>query len=306
MTSIEHTPVLLKEVISLLDPKPNENFIDATFGLGGHSLTILDKNGPKGKVLGIEADLNVIKNLKLKIRNYAGRLILVNDNFANLKKIVEKQKFKPVSGILMDLGISSWHLDKSGRGFTFLKNEPLNMKIQSPKPELQNSENDLTAERIVNDWQEADLEKIFREYGQERFSKNIAKNICKFRKAKPIKTTFQLSEIIRKSVPTGYEKGRINPATRVFLALRIVVNRELENLTKTLPQAMAILAKNGKLAVISFNSLEDRLVKNFFKETAAQGIIKILTKKPITPSLQELKINPRSRSAKLRAALKIS
>ncbi len=290
-----HIPVLLKEVIAYLNPKPNENFIDATFGLGGHSFAILEKNVPKGKVLGIEADSLLIENLN-------DRLILVNDNFSRLTEIIKKEQFESIAGILMDLGISSWHLEKSGRGFSFLKDEPLDMKVQSAKRKAQSDE--LTAEYIVNNWTQQELEKILREYGEERFAARIAENICRARKVKSIKTTFQLAEIIKRSVPTNYENRRINHATRTFLALRIAVNQELENLEKALPQTVEILKKGGRLAVISFNSLEDRIVKNFLKSKADEGIIEILTKKPIIASHQEIINNPRSRSAKLRAAIK--
>jgi len=163
----------------------------------------------------------------------------------------------------------------------------------------------LTAKEIVNSWAKEDLERIFSQYGQERFAKRISERICLARRAKPIETTWQLAEIIKRSVPRNYERGRINPATRIFLALRIAVNEELENLEKTLPQALEVIEKNGKILVISFNSLEDGLVKRFFKEKEKQGVIKILTKKPIVASQEELKINPRSRSAKLRVAQKL-
>ncbi len=288
MTQIQHVPVLLKEVVAWLDPKSNENFIDATFGLGGHSRALLEKNGPKGKVLAIEAD-------RLLIENFNDRLILANDNFSNLAAIVARNRFGPISGILMDLGISSWHLENAKRGFSFLKDEPLDMRVGN---------NELTAEYIVNNWPETELEKVLREYGEEKFAGRIAENICRARKTKVIKTTFQLAEIIKRSVPANYENRRINPATRTFLALRIAVNQELENLEKALPQAIEILKKNGRLAVIAFNSLEDRIVKNFLKNKADEGAIEILTKKPVMASPQEIITNPRSRSAKLRVALK--
>lgn len=293
-----HVPVLLKEVIDCLNPGPDENFVDCTLGEAGHSLAILEKNRPRGKVLGIERDPEILTNTKYKILDtrYKNRLVLVNDNFANLKEIVEKEKFGQVSGILLDLGISSWHLQESNRGFSFLKNEPLMMNLDDKSQ---------TAKEILNSWAKEDLERIFREYGQERFAKKISERICLARRAKPIETTLQLTEIIKRSVPANYERGRINPATRIFLALRIAVNQELENLEKTLPQTLEVLEKNGKVLVISFNSLEDGLVKRFFREKEKQGTIKILTKKPVVAGKKELKINPRSRSAKLRAAQKL-
>lgn len=293
-----HIPVLLKEVISLLDPKENENFIDATMGQAGHSLEILKRNGPKGKVLGIEQDQEILAVTAkgLRASTYENRIILVHDNFVNLKKIVAARNFSRVKGIIMDLGISSWQLEESGRGFTFLKDEPLLMNLTG---------NPLTAEKIVNYWSKQELERIFREFGQEKFARRIAENIVLKRTAGPIKKTLELVGIIKKSVPENYEKGRINPATRTFMALRIAVNNELENLQKALPQAVDILDKGGKLAVISFHSLEDRLVKSFFKTEEKKERVRILTKKPVGAGDEELKINQRSRSAKLRVVQKI-
>lgn len=301
-----HIPVLQKEVIKYLNPKKNENFIDCTIGEGGHSLAILEKTAPQGKILGIDWDPNQIENCKLKIGKFKKRVILVCDNFANLEEIVKREKFKNISGILFDLGFSTWHLEKSGRGFSFLKKEPLDMRY--------NLENPLTAEKILNYWSENDLEKIIREYSQEKFAKEIARKIIETRKIKPIKNTFQLVEIIKQAVPKNYEKKRIHPATRTFQALRIAVNDELNNLKKGLEQSSKLLMPGGRLVVISFHSLEEKIVKQFFKEKCQTPNsyknlknfnCKILTKKPIIPNEIEIKINPQSRSAKLRAILKI-
>jgi len=297
-----HVPVLQKEVLEILDPKPNQNFIDCTIGKGGHSLAILEKTAPEGKILGIDWDQEMIKSLK-----FSRRLVLVCDNFANLKEIVGKENFKEVEGILLDLGISSWHLEKSGRGFSFQKDEPLDMRY--------NKNSKLTAEKILNEWSEKEIEKVLKEYGEERFAKRISKKIVEERKIKPIRTTFQLVEIIKKAIPSWYHTRfsgypKIHFATRTFQALRIAVNDELENLKKVLPQALEILERNGRLVVISFHSLEDRIVKNFFSAFAKgyggqERKLKILTKKLIRPSFEEIKINPRSRSARLRSALKL-
>jgi len=274
----------------MLDPKPNENFIDCTIDGGGHSAAILERNGPNGKVLGIDRDEEQIKNLKLKIKNWEKRIIPICGNFTDLKKIVQEQKFGKVNGILFDLGMSSWHLDKSGRGFTFLKDEPLDMRYNVKIPNSQFPiPNELTAEKIVNEYPENDIEKILREYGEERFSKKIAKNIIENR---PIKTTLELVKIIK--------GARVYSFSRIFQALRIAVNQELDSLEKGLKQAEEVLAPNGRLAVISFHSLEDRIVKKFFKNSN----LKILTKKPIIPSKQEIKENLRSRSSKLRVGIK--
>ena len=297
-----HIPVLQKEVLQYLDPKPNENFIDATIDGGGHAVAILGKIKPNGETLGIEIDPEIYQELKSKNLD---RLILVNDSYTNLKKIIEKYKFGLVSGILFDLGMSSWHLEESGRGFSFMRNEPLDMRYQVEIPnskfQIPNS-NGLTAERIINTYPREEIERILREYGEERFSRRIAKKIAEERKIKPIKTTFQLVEIIKKIVP--FKKSKIHPATRTFQALRIAVNDELNNLRKVLPQTIEALAPGGKIVIISFHSLEDRIVKKFFKEEFKKGSLEILTKKPVRPSKEEIKINPRSRSAKLRAAMK--
>ncbi|MBI2625008.1 MAG: 16S rRNA (cytosine(1402)-N(4))-methyltransferase RsmH [Candidatus Nealsonbacteria bacterium] len=287
-----HIPVLQKEVIEYLDIQPNENFVDCTFGEGGHSAVMLENNGPNGKVLGIEADEELIGNAK-----YGNRLILVNDSYANLKKIVEKYNFQPIQGILLDLGMSSWHLEKSGRGFSFQRDEPLDMRYS-----LQNR---LTAETIVNFWSKTETERILKEYGEERFARQIVERIVEERKRKQIKTTFSLLEIIREAVPGWYKRRKIHFATKTFQALRIAVNDELNNLKYALPQALEILDSGGKLLVISFHSLEDKIVKEFFKNNSKEGKIKILTKKTVKPSFEEVKHNPRSRSAKLRAAQKI-
>jgi len=295
---VTHIPVLQKEVLEYFDQKPNENFIDCTIGEGGHTLAILEKNGPKGKVLGIEWDPELYKKLlRSDLDRLKARLILVNDNFANLEEIAKSQKFRSVSGILFDLGMSSWHLEESGRGFSFQKKEPLDMRY--------NPQNPLTAEKIVNYRSALEIEKILEIHGEERFSKQIAKYIISFREVKPIKTTSQLVEIIKKATPDWYHRRKIHPATKTFQALRIAVNDELNNLEKALPKALNILKPGGRIVAISFQSLEDRIIKNFLKEKAKENILKILTKKPIKPSLEEIKINPRSRSAKLRAAEKL-
>ncbi len=290
-----HLSVLKNEVIEYLDPKSNENFIDCTFGEGGHTIEILKRNGPKGKVLGIEIDKKLFEICKERFKELK-RLILVCDSYSNLKEIVEKEKFEKVSGILFDLGLSSWHLKESKRGFTFLKNEPLIMSY---------SQKGKTAKDLVNELSEKEICEILRKYGEERFAKKIAKEIVKERKRKPIETTFQLVEIIKKATPIWYQRRKIHFATKTFQALRIAVNAELENLQKALPQALEILEKGGRLVVISFHSLEDKIVKNFFKESEKRKQMKILTKKPIFPSQLEIKLNPSARSAKLRAGEKI-
>jgi 16S rRNA (cytosine1402-N4)-methyltransferase len=289
-----HKPVLLKEVIEYLKVGKNKNYVDCTIGEGGHAIEILKRNGPKGKVLGIEIDPELYKKLR---EEKLERLILVNDSYSNLKEIVERENFKKIHGILFDLGISSWHIEKSGRGFSFLGDEPLIMRYDASR--------EISATEIVNRWPEKEIERILKEYGEERFAKKIAREICKERKKKKIERTLQLVEVIKRAVPKWYLQRRIHFATKTFLALRIAVNNELENLKSGLLQAIDVLEREGRLVVISFHSLEDRIVKNFLREKEREGKIKILTKKPIVPSKEEIKQNPRSRSAKLRAALKI-
>jgi len=319
-----HIPVLQKEIIEYLDPKPNENFIDCTFGGGGHTISILERIIPKGKVLGIDQSSEILKIFKFKNQSLANsnnlqeknkvinelqnlkfknNLILICDNFVNLKNIVKKIKFEPISGILFDLGMSSWHLEKSGQGFSFLRDEPLNMRYCSVNNDEQRTTNNkLTAEEIINKWSEEEIIRILKEYGEERFSKRIVIKIIENRKIKPIKSTFQLVQIIKTAVPIWYQHRKIHFATKAFQALRIAVNDELNNLKNVLPSALDILMPGGRIAVISFHSLEDRIVKHFFKKNI--NFLKILTKKPIKPTEEEIKINPRSRSAKLRVVIK--
>jgi 16S rRNA (cytosine1402-N4)-methyltransferase len=292
-----HVPVLLKEVIDYLNPQANENFIDATIGQGGHTAAILEKNKPKGKVLGIEMDSDIYKELKEKMAKMSDRLILINDSYVNLKKIVKKNDFGLVHGILFDLGMCSWHLEASKRGFSYLKDEPLDMRF--------NSKNDLTAAEIINFWDIKEIERILREFGEEKYAHRISLAIKEVRKKERIVGTQQLVDILKKVLPKNYDKKRIHFATRTFQALRIAVNDELQVIEDGIKQAIKILEPGGRIAVISFHSLEDRIVKNLFREKAKIGELNILTKKPLTVSSEEIRNNSRSRSAKLRAAEKL-
>ncbi len=291
-----HIPVLTKEVLQYLDPKQNENFIDCTIGQGGHAALILKRNKPTGKVLGIDLDPNQIENCRSLIKDK--RLILVNDSYINIKEIVNKAKFGPINGILLDLGYSSWQMEKSSRGFSFQKDEVLDMRYNTKF-------SNLTAEEIVNNRPEKEIEKILKEYGEEKFAKQIARKITEERKIKRIKSTLQLVEIIKEAIPVKFQRGRIHYATKTFQALRIEVNDELNNLAKVLPDIVSVLSSGGRAVIISFHSLEDRIVKNFLKNEEKKRSIKILTKKPLTVGIDELRKNPRSRSAKLRAFIKI-
>jgi len=311
----EHTPVLLKESLDLLQPKKGENFIDCTFGAGGHSTHILKKI-KSGHLLGIEADKNTFAEAKENFSDF-DNLILVNDNFTNLNQIIKNNFPYPVNGILFDLGLSSMELDKSTKGFSFLRDEDLDMRLDSQSQSL-------TAGAILNNYSEAKLNQIFQDLGEinRGLSNKITKAIVNKRKRKPFLTTFDLSAVILENMyPSAWQKGQItvatkyfyhhrqkliHPATKFFQALRLEVNNELGNLLEALTQALNILSPGGRLVVISFHSLEDRIVKNVFRDLSkvANSSIKILTKKPIVPSADELKTNPRSRSAKLRAIIK--
>lgn len=294
-----HVPVLQKEVIKYLDAKPNRNFIDATVGEGGHSLEIIKKTAPRGKILGIDWDPEVVNQLRKKVKDMGlkKRFIVVCRNFADLREIVKKHKFQ-INGILFDLGFLGWHVEESKRGFSFQRNQKLDMRY-NPK------ENLLTAQEIVNKFSFQEITEIIKKYGEERFARMIAKKIKEERKKQPIESTAQLVKIIKKATPSWYHRRRIHFATKTFQALRIAVNDELENLKKALSQVPQILQPGGRLVVISFHSLEDRIVKEFLKTQAREGSFKILTKKPQIPKPCEIKINPRCRSAKLRAAKKI-
>ena len=294
-----HSAVLKKEVSEYLDPKQNENFVDCTIGEGSHTEDVLIKNGPEGKVLGIDLDPHQITTAQWLQVQFKDRIILVNDSYTNLTEIIERKNFGPVNGILLDLGMSSAQLEAEHKGFSFQIDQGLDMRYNDET-------NYLTAEKIVNEWTEEKIEEILKNYGEEKFSKKIAKNIVEQRKKGRIKTTFQLIKIIKDATPPAYWRGKIHYATRTFQALRIAVNDELENVKKVLPQALLTLAPEGRLAVISFHSLEDRIVKNFLAGEFKKGTIKILTKKPVTASREELGKNPRSRSAKLRVAIKIT
>lgn len=290
-----HLPVLLDEVLGLLDPKPGEDFIDCTIGGGGHAREILDRTEPNGRLLGIDLSGEAIQRLKKEFASYGNRLILTQGNFRNLKTIAYAHKFLKPAGILMDLGISSEEFANAKLGLSFQIPGPLDMRLGGEG---------ITAAEIVNSWREAELARLIRHFGEERYIIQIARAILDARKKKRILGTIELADIIRAAVPKNYEHGRIHPATRTFQALRIAVNNELENLEVALPQAVELLESGGRLAVISFHSLEDRIVKRFFREEAGRTL-RILTKRPVQAGEEEVLRNPRARSAKLRAALKL-
>ena len=294
---------MLNEIIEYLNPQSGQVFVDGTANGGGHTFAITERVVPNGKVVAIEWDAEIASNLELKVKSskLKENIKVVNDNYANLKDILESLKIEKIDGMVLDLGFSSLHLESSGRGFSFQKDEPLDMRYAQDQ--------ELTAYEIVNGWPEEDIARILRDYGEERFAYRIAKSIYDQRKREKITTTNNLVKVIEMAVPAFYKRGKISCATRTFQALRIAVNRELDNIEKVLPQIVEVLNSRGKIAVISFHSLEDRIIKNFFREKAKEestgGRIKIITKKPIIASEDEMRENPRSRSAKLRVAEKI-
>ena len=290
-----HTPVLLQKTVELLDPAPGKLFIDATCGFGGHTEELVKKGS---KVLGIDRDPEAIGHLRKSLgsRVKSKRLTLVQGNFADIGQIAREAGFGKVDGILFDLGVSSVQLENPQRGFSFTRDGPLDMRMD---PAL-----GLLARDIVNNFEKRRLYEIFKNYGQEKFARAIAGAICRARELKPIATTAELARVVQDVYKTGGVRKRdkakkLHPATKVFLALRIVVNSELLNLEKALPQTLELLNKKGRLVVISFHSLEDGIVKRFFKH---QANLKVLIPKPIGPEKTEVLANPRSRSAKLRVA----
>lgn len=301
---MRHVPVLLKEVISNLQFASGMNVIDCTLGDGGHAEEILKKIGNGGRLLGIDADPEAILQAKKYLYPFAKQLIYVRDNFRNLKKIVLNNNFQPVNTILIDLGWSGPQFEERGRGFSFKRREePLDMRYFG--------ENIGSAADVLNTRTEKELARIFSDYGEEKLSKKIAEEIIETRKLKEIKTVGDLVEVIlrvyRKKLGSDREipwVGGLHPATKVFQALRLEVNDELGSLEQTLPQAVEILAPGGRLAIISFHSLEDRMVKHFFKKQKNKTV-RIINKKPLICSEEECQNNPRARSAKLRVVEKI-
>ena len=288
-TESYHTPALLKEAIGGLNVKAEEKYIDCTLGGMGHSLEILKRGG---EVLAFDVDPEAIENAKKNLSNLSKgtNLKLARGNFKDLEKIAKENGFEKVSGILFDLGVSTHQLLKEERGFSFNTDAVLDMRMD---PNLT-----VTAKDLINGLQKEELYELFTKLGEEHNAWGISRAIVRARTVKPIETGRELAEII------GGARGKVHPATNVFQALRIAVNDELNNLREALPQTLELLEKDGRLTILSFHSLEDRIVKNFFKENEEKGIFKIITKKPITPSEKEILLNPRARSAKLRIAEK--
>ncbi len=304
MLTSNHVPVLLQETMRALAVQPGGRYIDCTLGGGGHALAVLEHSSPGGQLLGIDADPRGIEIARAKLEAYSSSILLVNENFTNLQAICIKYDFFPVHGILFDLGLSSIQLNGSGRGFSFQHDAPLDMRI-SPSQQT-------TAADIINTSSEAELAHLIRTYGEEGYSRQIARRIVKER---PIRSTLHLAQIVERAI--SRKRGRIHPATKTFQALRIAVNQELENLESALKQAVSLLGFEGRLVVISYHSLEDRIVKQFMQRESRDCIcpsgipvcvcghkarLRLINKRVIVPSASEIKLNPRSRSAKLRVA----
>jgi 16S rRNA (cytosine1402-N4)-methyltransferase len=305
-----HVSVLLDEVVTALQPRPGGRFIDCTVGLGGHAAAILKEISPSGRLLGIDADPEAIRISKDKLGDYSEAVTLVNDNFIDLEAICERYHIHPVDGILFDLGVSSLQLDTAERGFSFHLDAHLDMRF--------NPEQGLTASDIVNRFSEQELAKLIERYGEERHSRRIARCIVRNR---PIATTAELVQAIEQASTGSTHRGRIHPATRTFMALRIAVNNELQNLELALKQTPNLLRPGGRLAVISYHSLEDRIVKQFMRDAASSCLcppgtvmcicghvptLKLISRKVIKPTSLEIESNPRSRSARLRIAERLN
>ena len=302
-----HIPVLLSEVIEGLAVKPGGRYIDCTVGSGGHAAAILEQSSPGGQLLGIDADPNSIELAKARLEAYGDSVLLINDNFANLSNVCTRFGFSPVHGILLDLGLSSIQLNGDGRGFSFQHDAPLDMRL--------NPEQKVTAADIINTYSESKLANIIETYGEESWSRQIARTIIQER---PIETTFHLARIVEKAIKRP--RGKIHPATKTFQAIRIAVNHDLENLESALKQAVNLLGSEGRLVVLSYHSLEDRIVKQFMQREAKSCVcppstpvctcdhtrtLKLVSRKVIKPTPEEVLFNPRSRSAKLRVAQRV-
>ena len=317
----DHIPVLVDEVIQFLQPKNRGFYVDGTVGLGGHAAVILQESAPKGFLLGIDLDVEALAIAEERLREYKERVTFVGESFAHLDQLPQLHRggdseattTPQIDGILLDPGVSSLQLDSPTRGFSFNHSGPLDMRMDASQS--------LSASHVVNRHPEDSLATIFTEFGEERWSKKIARQIVRARKRRSISTTCQLAEIVLDAIPPKSTGWRIHPATRVFQALRIYVNDELKNLHSGIHCAAAALKPGGRLCIISFHSLEDRIVKEQFRTLSRACIcppktpicvcqhtptLEILTKRPIVPTPDEIRRNPRSRSAKLRVAMKIN
>lgn len=307
----KHVSVLLEECIEALNIKKQGYYVDCTMGGAGHSSYIVSKLNDEGRLIGIDQDTDALKAAKEKLEDY-DNVIYVHNNFHDIYDILEELNIEKVDGILMDLGVSSYQLDTGERGFSYMQDAPLDMRM--------NRDKEFSAYDVINSYSEEDLYRIIKDYGEERFSKRIASFIVKRRSEKPIETTLELVDIIKAAIPAKARREGPHPAKRTFQAIRIEVNGELEILDKAIEDSVKKLNSNGRLAIITFHSLEDRIVKNKFRDLenpckcpkefpicvcGKKPIVKVLSRKAIAPTDEEIEVNPRSRSAKLRVLEKI-
>lgn len=306
-----HVSVLLNECLEGLNIKENGIYVDGTLGGAGHSSEILKRLSKEGRLIGIDQDTDALKAAKERLKDYSN-VTFVHSNFSNIGNVLNNLNIDGVDGILMDLGVSSYQLDEGERGFSYMKDAPLDMRM--------NRENDFSAYNVVNEYSEEDLYRIIRDYGEEKFAKRIASFIVENRQEKNIETTLELVEIIKNAIPAKARREGPHPAKRTFQAIRIEVNSELSILNKTIEDGVEKLNKGGRMAIITFHSLEDRIVKNKFRDLAVscrcpkefpvcvcgeKAKVKIISRKAIEPTKEEVEINPRSRSAKLRVIEKL-
>ncbi|KYH32600.1 16S rRNA (cytosine(1402)-N(4))-methyltransferase RsmH [Neomoorella mulderi] len=307
-----HRPVLLAEVLHFLDPQPGEIFVDATVGGGGHSAAILPRLLPGGRLIGLDRDAEAINAARESLAPFGAAVELIQANFKDLVRVLQSRGFRAVDGLLFDLGVSSYQLDNPERGFSYQAEAPLDMRM--------GREQELTAATIVNTWPESKLAQIIWEYGEERWARRIAAFIAAARKKAPITTTTQLVDIIKAAIPAGARRSGHHPAKRTFQALRIAINGELDALQAAMEQLEQVLNPGGRVGVISFHSLEDRIVKRTFQRLSGQctclpglpvcicgrrRVLEPVTRKPVTPAATEIAANPRARSAKLRVARRV-
>ena len=307
----KHVTVLLNEAVDILDIKPEGIYVDGTLGGAGHSLEIVKKL-TSGKLICFDQDINAISAAKEKLKDFMDKTILVHSNFENLREELNKLGIESIDGFLVDLGVSSHQLDVPERGFSYMQDAPLDMRMDNDA--------ELSAYDVVNTYSEAELKRVIKDYGEENWSARIAKLIVERRATMPIRTTFELVDAIKAAIPKKMRDENQHPAKRTFQAIRIEVNRELDVIEKTLLAAVEMMNEGGVLAVITFHSLEDRIVKNVFKKLQysctcppefpvcicnSKQVVEIITRKPILPTENEVEMNPRSRSAKLRAARKL-
>jgi len=290
---------MVSEVLAGLDCRPDRIYVDATVGLGGHAEAILLRSAPTGRLIGLDQDPANLAQAQARLQPFGSRVFLFHCNFNQLTEVLERCHVRAVSGVIADLGLSLDQLQVSGRGFSFGGEEVLDMRMNPADPGP-------TAADLLNTLPEGELSRIFWELGEERWSRRIARQVVRVRQQRPFSTTRQLVQTILQAIPGQSSSRRLHPATRVFQALRLAVNQELERLAEFLPQALAVLAPGGRLVVISYHSLEDRIVKHTFLQAEKQGMIQRCHKKPLRPSVAEVKENPRARSAKLRCAVKLA